>query len=97
MSDTSSSKRSRSATALRNSLRALGGQMGDQWERDRRDTLFLMGAIVLAVLPHVSHLPWWTSVGFGLLFLQGLSEIIKRAAFLTGRLELAEEQAEEVV
>ncbi|MBP7661027.1 MAG: DUF3488 domain-containing protein, partial [Burkholderiaceae bacterium] len=69
MSDTSSSKRSRSATALRNSLRALGGQMGDQWERDRRDTLFLMGAIVLAVLPHVSHLPWWTSVGFGLLFL----------------------------
>ena len=57
MPDTPTSKRSRSATALRNSLRALGGQMGEQWERDRRDTLFLMGAIVLAVLPHVGHLP----------------------------------------
>ena len=34
--------------------------------------------------------------GFGLLFLQGLSEVIKRAAFLAGRLELAEERSEEV-
>jgi TRAP-type mannitol/chloroaromatic compound transport system permease small subunit len=36
-------------------------------------------------------------LGFGLLFLQGLAEIIKRAAFLAGRLELSEEQPEEVV
>jgi TRAP-type mannitol/chloroaromatic compound transport system permease small subunit len=35
-------------------------------------------------------------VGFGLLFLQGLSESIKRAAYLAGRIELAEEQAEEL-
>ncbi len=35
-------------------------------------------------------------VGFALLFLQGLSEIIKRVAFLAGRAELAEEHAEEV-
>lgn len=36
-------------------------------------------------------------LGFGLLFLQGVSECIKRAAFLAGRLELSEERAEEVV
>jgi len=28
-----------------------------------------MGAMLLAVLPHVPHLPWWTSVGFAVLFL----------------------------
>lgn len=55
-------------TRLRHSLRALGGRLGDQWERDRRDTLFLMGAILLAVAPHVAHLPWWTSIGFFVLF-----------------------------
>lgn len=35
-------------------------------------------------------------LGFALLFLQGLSESIKRAAFLAGRAEWAEERAEEV-
>ena len=35
-------------------------------------------------------------VGFGLLFLQGLAEILKRVAFLAGRLALSEEKAEEV-
>lgn len=56
------------APRLRHSLRALGGRLGEQWERDRRDTLFLMGAMLLAVAPHVAHLPWWTSVGFFVLF-----------------------------
>ncbi len=36
-------------------------------------------------------------VGFGLLALQGVSEIIKRIAFLAGRGPLVEERAEEVV
>jgi hypothetical protein len=54
---------------LKLSLRALGGMLGEQWERDRRETLFLMGAILLAVLPQLPHLPWWTSAGFGILFL----------------------------
>ncbi len=36
-------------------------------------------------------------LGFALLFLQGLSEVIKRAAFLAGRGGLSEERAEEVV
>ncbi len=36
-------------------------------------------------------------VGFALLFLQGLAESIKRAAFLMGRLELEDERAEEMV
>ncbi len=69
MATSNSAAASRPSAALVRSLRALGGQMGEQWERDRRDTLFLMGAIVLAVLPHASHLPWWTSAGFALLFL----------------------------
>lgn len=57
------------SSGFRQSLRVLGGRLGEQWERDRRDTLFLMGAILLAVLPQVPHLPWWTSAGFGILFL----------------------------
>ena len=56
-------------SGLKLSLRALGGRLGEQWERDRRETLFLMGAILLAVLPQLPHLPWWTSAGFGILFL----------------------------
>ena len=56
-------------SGLKLSLRALGGRLGEQWERDRRETLFLMGAILLAVLPQVRHLPWWTSTGFAILFL----------------------------
>lgn len=53
---------------LRYSLRALGGRLGEQWERERRDTLFLMGATLLAVAPHLIHLPWWTATGFLVLF-----------------------------
>jgi len=51
------------------SFRVLGGRLGAEWERDRRDTLFLMGAIVLAVLPQLAHLPLWVSAGFFVLFL----------------------------
>ena len=58
----------RRPAALRLSLRALGGQLGEQWERDRRDTLFLMGAVLLAVVPTFGLLPWWASTGFGVLF-----------------------------
>lgn len=36
-------------------------------------------------------------LGFALLFLQGLAEVIKRAAFLAGHADFAEERAEEVV
>jgi transglutaminase-like putative cysteine protease len=49
-------------------MRVLGGTLGADWERERRDTLFLMGAIALAVLPHLPNLPLWTSAGFALLF-----------------------------
>lgn len=49
-------------------LRALGGTLGAQWERERRDTLLLMGAVALSVLPHLPHLPAWCIAGFGLLF-----------------------------
>ncbi|MGB7184414.1 MAG: DUF3488 and transglutaminase-like domain-containing protein [Burkholderiaceae bacterium] len=54
--------------SLRYSLRALGGRMGSEWERDRRDTLFLMGAIALAVLPQAPHLPMWIPIAFALMF-----------------------------
>ena len=30
-------------SGIRYSLRALGGRLGEQWERERRDTLFVMG------------------------------------------------------
>jgi transglutaminase-like putative cysteine protease len=53
---------------FRYSLLALGGRLGEQWERERRDTLFLMGATLLAVAPHLVHLPWWTATGFLVLF-----------------------------
>ncbi len=36
-------------------------------------------------------------VGFFLLFLQGLSEIVKRVAYLSGKLPLSQEEPEEVV
>ena len=43
--------------ASRWSLRVLGGRLGAEWDRDRRDTLFLMGAVLLSVLPHMAWLP----------------------------------------
>jgi len=66
--DGHSARAARRPAALRLSLRALGGQLGEQWERDRRDTLFLMGAVLLAVVPTFWLLPWWASTGFGVLF-----------------------------
>ncbi len=57
-----------SALRLGWSLRALGGQLGAQWERDRRDTLFLMATIALAVLPHVAHQPLWITGAFAAMF-----------------------------
>jgi hypothetical protein len=50
------------------SMRVLGGRLGASWERDRRDTLFLMGAVALSVLPQVAFLPLWCSAGFFVLF-----------------------------
>ncbi len=58
------------------SMRALGGRLGEQWERERRDTLFLLGATLLAALPHVAHLPPWTSAAFGVLFLWRLGLVM---------------------
>ncbi len=56
------------ADGLRLSLRALGGRLGAQWERERRDTLFLMLPVFVAVLPHFGWMPWWVGAGFVLLF-----------------------------
>ncbi len=61
---------------LRVSLSALGGQLGEQWERDRRDTLFLLGATALAAVPHFGHLPAWTLIGFALLFVWRLGLVL---------------------
>lgn len=61
---------------LQYSLKALGGTMGAQWERERRDALFLMGAILLATMPHFGHLPWWVSVGFVFLFIWRLGLVL---------------------
>ena len=56
------------AQALQLSLKALGGRLGAQWERERRDTLFLMLPVLVAVLPHLAWIPGWVAAGFMLLF-----------------------------
>jgi transglutaminase-like putative cysteine protease len=66
--------------ALRLSLRVLGGRLGADWERERRDTLLLMGVILLAVLPSLGRLPLWCSAGFMLLFLWRLGLIFSGRA-----------------
>ena len=53
---------------IRISIRVLGGRLGGTWERDRRDTLFLMGAVLLSALPQALYLPLWCSAGFFILF-----------------------------
>lgn len=63
---------------------------------------FLTSYAVHEVSPDAGGLPRWPiklaiPVGFGLLFLQGLSEAIKQAAILTGRLPPSTERAEEAV
>ncbi|MGE0801862.1 MAG: DUF3488 and DUF4129 domain-containing transglutaminase family protein [Lautropia sp.] len=57
------------------SVRALGGRLGTVWERDRRDTLFLMGAVLLSALPQMFYLPAWCSIGFFILFVWRLGLI----------------------
>jgi protein-glutamine gamma-glutamyltransferase len=54
--------------SLKYSFKVLGGRLGAQWEKDRRDTLFLMLGAFLAVLPHVFHLPIWVSIVFLVLY-----------------------------
>ena len=51
------------------SMRVMGGTLGGVWERDRRDTLFLLGAIALAIGPQLFNLPLWCAAGFAVLFL----------------------------
>jgi transglutaminase-like putative cysteine protease len=50
------------------SLRVLSGRLGADWERERRDTLLLMGVILLTVFPSLGRLPLWCGAGFMLLF-----------------------------
>lgn len=62
---------------------------------------FLNSFAAKEVSPDVGGLPRWpiklmVPVGFALLLLQGLSELIKRIAFLTGHLGLPEEEKEVV-
>ena len=50
--------------------------MGAQWEKDRRDTLFLMLGTALSVLPHFSHLAPWVAIGFFILFFWRLGLVL---------------------
>jgi protein-glutamine gamma-glutamyltransferase len=63
-------------TGWRRSLQALGGNLGADWERDRRDTLFLMVAIAICFCSHISHLPIWVTVAFVILFLWRLGLVM---------------------
>lgn len=67
-------------TRLPYSWRALGGRLGEQWERDRRDTLFLMGSIILTAATHFPHLPWWATVAFLLFFFWRLGLVLSGRA-----------------
>ena len=63
---------------------------------------FLASYAVTETSPDAGGLLRWPiklaiPIGFALLFLQGISEVVKRAAFLAGRGPLAEEHAEETV
>ena len=62
------------------SWNALGGKLGAEWERDRRDTLFLMGSIALSGLTHIEHLPIWVSISFAVLFRSNL--FLRQSGFL---------------
>ncbi len=73
-----------SSTGLHYSLRALGGRLGDQWERDRRDTLFLMGSIILTAATHFPHLPWWATAAFLLFFFWRLGLVLSGRALPPG-------------
>jgi protein-glutamine gamma-glutamyltransferase len=50
------------------SWKVITGRLGGNWERERRDTLFLLGAILFAVSPHFVHLPLWATGVFVSLF-----------------------------
>ncbi len=58
------------------SYRVLGGKLGADWERDRRDTLFLMGSIAVCSMTHVEHLPLWVSIAFAILFFWRLGLVL---------------------
>ena len=62
--------------APRWSLRALGGKLGAEWDRERRDTLFLMGAVLLSVMPQMAWLPLWSTAGFLVLFVWRLGLVM---------------------
>jgi protein-glutamine gamma-glutamyltransferase len=57
------------STGLALSIKALGGKLGGQWERERRETFFLLGAVLLTALPHLIYMPLWISLVFGMLFM----------------------------
>jgi transglutaminase-like putative cysteine protease len=78
-----------SGRGLAFSMRVLGGTLGGDWERDRRDTLFLMGAIALAVLPHLPHLPAWCGAGFLLLFAWRLGLVFSGRGLPNGAVRIA--------
>lgn len=58
------------------SWKVLGGKLGADWERDRRDTLFLMGSIALSALTHIEHLPAWVFASFAVLFIWRLGLVL---------------------
>jgi protein-glutamine gamma-glutamyltransferase len=61
-------------------VRAIAGRLGAQWERERRDTLFLMVAALAAVIPAAVHLPAWVPVTFTALWFWRLGLVISGRA-----------------
>ena len=72
------------ARGLHYSLRALGGTLGAQWERERRETLFLMVPVALSVVPQIV----FASYG-GMLLAHGDSRRHFHLVMLTALLQVA--------
>lgn len=64
------------ARVLVRSIRTLGGSPFMLWDRGRRDTLLLMGAVLLTMLPQFPYQPGWAIAGFLLLFLWRLGLVL---------------------
>jgi len=57
------------APALPNFVPAFARRLSQPLARDKADTLLLLAACAVVLMPHAAHLPWWTALTCGLLLL----------------------------
>lgn len=57
------------ASALPNFMPAFARRLNQPLSRDKSDTLLLLAACAVVLMPHAAHLPWWTALTCALLLL----------------------------